>query len=397
MDDEELKKLFESGEDSEKNDSDKKESETPSEDEGVTIVSSDDSESSDNSEASENSDAKDDDKKSDEKSSKESSKDIEKEKAEKEARKRQARLELIHKIEEKENAAALRREQARKKREEAGPLSERVYLDDFPMSYKSILIVLLVISVITLIWSIAFHPFFTVDTVIVNGNYELSDAEIMDELGIDYGSHMLSIFYPRERSLINRNPYVQDISVIRRFPSTIEINVVERKRIAYLSTPDGYISIDDQGTVLEISADYNADVRPLICGIDINSAVLGKKVDVLEDNSFRKMIIVLSAALSAGETYDGARSGNYDYVFFESIKEVRIVSSGIIFITVTLPDGADLQVKLSNVNTISDDMHWLVYAIEENSFENLPDGVLDMTGDSYVYREYEFERYSEES
>lgn len=307
---------------------------------------------------------------------------------EKQERKRQARLEKIRKIEEFERNIEAKNEARRIHREEMVPLSERVYLEDFPMSFKSVMLVLLILVVLVFAWSIVFHPFFRVTTVHIQGNHELTDDQVMDALGIEYGSHLFSSYYSEGRELRSTNPYVSSVSVKRVFPSTLEINVNERKKIAYISTPDGYIAIDDQGVVLEFSADTNAEVAPLLCGLNINSATLGQRVDILEDRDFRKMIIVLSAALSAGQGYDGNHSGNFDYDFFGSIKEVRIVSSGVIFITVTLPEGADLQVKLKDINTITDDMHWLVYAIEESSFEGLPDGVLDMTGDEYIYREY---------
>ena len=60
----------------------------------------------------------------------------------------------------------------------------------------------------------------------------------------------------------------------------------------------------------------------------------------------------------------------------------------MIFMTITLPNGSTLQVKLADVETISDDMHWLIFAIEEGVLNDLPDGSLDMTDDNRIYRQY---------
>ncbi|MCQ2528131.1 MAG: FtsQ-type POTRA domain-containing protein [Saccharofermentans sp.] len=314
-----------------------------------------------------------------------------KKEAEKEAHKRQVRLERIRKLEAFENNAKLKMEEQKQKWKEKGSLKDRQYLEDFPLKLRTVLIILLSLVVLVLAWSIAFHPYFRVNTVTVTGNYELTDDEIMEGLNVQYGSHMFRNYFAAGNDLVKSNPYIEKINIKRKFPSSLEIEVTERKKIAYISTPDGYIAIDDEGTVLELCADKDAQVRPLICGININSATVGKKVEVLQDNSFRKMIIVLSAALSASEAYNGNYGKNGDYEFFENIKEIRIISSGTFFLTVVLPDGGDLQVKFNNMNTITDDMQWIVYAITENGLEGLPNGVLDMTGESYIYRTYGYE------
>ncbi|MCQ2531096.1 MAG: FtsQ-type POTRA domain-containing protein [Saccharofermentans sp.] len=399
MNDDELDKLFgDSSEDKEEtkpssegdvelsSNEESEESSKESNESEVTVVSEDEAVPEDKDKSSKE---KKPDKK--EKSVKNEKAELERKKAEeklKEERKKKAQLERVQKIEEFEQKMELKAKERKARREAAGPILSRSYLDDFPVSFKTVLITLLVLVVLVLAWTLAFHPYFRVDRVTIVGNYEVSDEEIMQELGLEYGNHMFRNYYTSSKNLVSRNPYIQDISVSRKFPSTVTVEVKERKKIAYISTPDGYIAIDDSGIVLELSAKKDEEVRPLLCGLDINSATIGKKIDVMEDNSFRKMIIVLSAALSASEAYDGAHYDSYD--FFGSIEEIRIIKSGMLFITVELPDGADLQVKLKDISSISDDMQWLIYAIEENAFEGLPDGVLDMTGEEYIYRDYEY-------
>ena len=400
MNDDELDKLFNQGEE------DATDKETPSDDEGGVVASEKKESDSENVtiiEEDENTEVHDSENQdtvnavpeetelSDEEKEARAARIAARKAADKAAHKKQVRLDRIRKIEAFENKTMKKMAAQKQKWKNRGSIKDRQYLEDFPMTFPAVLTVLLILVVLVLAWSIAFHPYFRVNNVTVTGNYEMTEDEIMEGLNVQYGSHMFRNYYSAGSELVKNNPYIEKINIKRKFPSSLEIEVTERRKIAYVSTPDGYIAIDDEGTVLELCADKNAQVRPLICGIDINSATVGKKVEVLQDNSFRKMIIVLSAALSASEAYDGSRSYGGDYEFFSNIKEIRIISSGTFFVTVVLPDGVDLQVKLRNMNTITDDMQWLVYSITENAFEGLPGGVLDMTGEEYIYRMYGYD------
>ena len=308
--------------------------------------------------------------------------------------KRLARQRRAKAAEEYARKIELAREEARKKRAEKArlrklrketglPLGQRLYLKDFPLKFLTILWIYLGISVLLFIWAFMSLPSMRVDNIFIEGNHALPDEYIIEYMGISEGEHIFSRHSSSARRLVSENPYIMSASVVPVFPSGIRVTLDERTKIAYIKTPDGYIAIDDEGTVLEFSAEYTADVHPVISGLNIDHAVLGKKLDILEDMDYQKMIIVLGAVLAADEN----STKDDDYSLFENLKEVRIVPSGLIFITVTLPEGSDLQVKLDDIDNISDDMHWLMYAIEEGAMYNLPHGALDMTGDEYIFRE----------
>ncbi len=97
------------------------------------------------------------------------------------------------------------------------------------------------------------------------------------------------------------------------------------------------------------------------------------------------MIIVLGAVLDAD-----ADSLDDGYSFFESVQEIRLVPSGYFFMTVTLPNGSTLLVKLSELEKVSDDMHWLMFVIQEGKLNDFPDGVLDMTDEDPIYGQYDY-------
>lgn len=258
------------------------------------------------------------------------------------------------------------------------------YLPDFPYDFKTVLSVLLAVCAIVFIWCIIFHPAMRIESIEVNGNYEFTDEEIMDALGVHVGDHIMTPTLMQCMSLERSTPYIDDVSVHISLPSSLVINVTERHKLAYIKVPDGYAVIDDEGVILEFCTFDADDVHPVLCGLDLDGVVIGQRTDITDSLKFQKMILVLGAVLDA----DRGSIRNDGYHFYNSVREVRIVSSGLIFLTVELPDGTVLQVKLAGVENIDENMQWLLYAIRADAFEGLPAGSLDMTEDEKIYRAF---------
>lgn len=268
--------------------------------------------------------------------------------------------------------------------------------EPFPISPRTMILMVAGILLLSLVLAIAFHPFFRVKKIKISGNTAVSDQEILEEAGIGYDDHLfagisgslidiLKLDYgDTERRIEAENPYIENIEISVSFPSTINIEVTERQKVAYVKIPDGYAAIDREGIVLEMSSDNDDSIRPLICGLDIDSVVLGKKLKAVDDSAYQKMIIVLGAVLAA-DSNSGVNNG---YSFFENLIEVRMLPSGNFFLTIYLPEGSVLQVKLKEINNITEDMSQLCFSIMEGAFYDLPDGVLDMTDEEFIYREY---------
>ena len=274
---------------------------------------------------------------------------------------------------------------------------EGSFRDMIPFSNATLAAIILGFAFVTMVLCIMFLPAFRVKTVNIEGNVVLSDEEILEMTGLEYNAHLmsgvsgnifdiLSLNYGKtEQMIMERNPYVESITISVKIPSTVTIEVKERQKIAYIKTADGYLAIDRDGIVLELSsADNASDVRPVICGMEIDGAKLGEKLTIKNINAFKKAIIVMGAILNA----DNASVGG-DYNMFENTSEVRILPSGYIFLTIYSPSGNMVQIKLNNLDSIDDDMAWLLYAFNANAFDQVTSsGALDMTGDEYIYQEY---------
>lgn len=267
-----------------------------------------------------------------------------------------------------------------------------------PLSGKSIFAIVLALAVVVMVILVMFLPAFRVRNATVEGNVALSDQEILAAAGLEYNAHLMSgisgnIFdvlrlnYGKtEERIMKENPYIEDIRITIKLPSTVEIKVKERSKICYIRTPDGYAALDKDGIVLELSSfDSGKDVRPVICGLDVKYCELGKPVRIDNMNDYKKAIIVLGAILAA----DNASIGD-EYQMFENTAEVRILPSGYIFLTIYSPSGHLIQIKLNGTESIGDKMAWLLYVFNGDGFDKITvDGALDMTGDEYIFDEYD--------
>lgn len=269
------------------------------------------------------------------------------------------------------------------------PKKPRRRLSAFGISVITFAIMLIVLIVLFL-----FLPAFRVRSVTIEGNVEMTDEEVLKEVGLKYNAHLmsgvsgnildiLSFNYGKTEERIRReNPYISDITISIRIPSEVRISIKERRKIAYVSTPDGYIALDRYGTVLELdSGKVKQKVSPIVYGISVESAKLGEKVVVREENAYKQAIVVLGAILSA----DNATIGD-DFNMFEHTTEVRVLPSGYIFLTIYTESGKPVQIKLNKTDKINDKMSKLLYLFNSKAFDQVTTrGTLDMTGDEFIF------------
>ena len=273
----------------------------------------------------------------------------------------------------------------------------RSLTESFPLSKRTVTIIVFLLVIIGLAALIWFLPAFRVRNVHVEGNISLTDQQILRELKLEYNDHLMGgvsgnildvirLDYGKTEERIKReNPYIEDIRVSVKLPSTVDVTVRERRKVCYIRTPDGYAALDKDGIVLELSSfDAGKKVRPVISGLTVKGAELGKPVKIGNMNDYKKAIIVLGAILAA----DNASVGD-TYSMFENTSEIRILPSGYMFLTVYSPAGKLIQVKLNSLEKISDNMAWLLYAFNSEAFDKAKTkGFLDMTGDDPTLREY---------
>jgi cell division protein FtsQ len=107
---------------------------------------------------------------------------------------------------------------------------------------------------------------FRITTVAINGRKQLSQDEVLAIGGVNGRSSLLFLDAADVRDRLKANPWIADATVIKFYPGSLEIDIVERSAFA-LWQQDGRLSvIADDGAVLEPYLQRRFLSLPLVVG-----------------------------------------------------------------------------------------------------------------------------------
>ena len=107
---------------------------------------------------------------------------------------------------------------------------------------------------------------FRITTVAINGRKQLSQDEVLAIGGVNGRSSLLFLDATAVRDRLKANPWIADATVIKFYPGSLEIDIVERSAFA-LWQKDGKLSvIADDGAVLEPYLQRRFLSLPLVVG-----------------------------------------------------------------------------------------------------------------------------------
>ena len=108
-------------------------------------------------------------------------------------------------------------------------------------------------------------PFFNIDIINVSGNEKLTKDEIISLSGIQKNQNMFKISIKNTEQGIKSNAYIENVQVKRMLPKEIDIIVSERKENFMIEFGNGYVYINNQGYILEVS---NEKIdKPILVGL----------------------------------------------------------------------------------------------------------------------------------
>ena len=119
--------------------------------------------------------------------------------------------------------------------------------------------------------------FFQVRSVEVNGNNFYTDKEVTEASGVAEGDNLFFINrFSAASRIFAKLPYVEGVSIDRKLPSSLIINVTESEAMAWVETDNGIWAIDRSCKLL--SKVGTADVEALIKikGIMVSSPTQGE-------------------------------------------------------------------------------------------------------------------------
>lgn len=149
---------------------------------------------------------------------------------------------------------------------------------------KNILLFMFLMSVLFIL-SIKL-PYFNIKDIKVYGNKNIQDNEIIKLSNIYKGNNIFYINLSASKNYILNDPYIDKVSITRKLPSQININVVERNAVFYINVDKDFYVIDENGIVLQKRD--NVDKMKLVKLDGINPGKT-KEGSVLKNNDSRKI------------------------------------------------------------------------------------------------------------
>lgn len=111
------------------------------------------------------------------------------------------------------------------------------------------------VLLIAVILCAMYSPLFAIKTIEVEGNDVISKNEIISLSQIRIDENTFALSKNKVRKQIKENAYVEEVNLIRKLPSTIILQIQERKPAYMLEYAGSYVYVDKQGYMLEINSE----------------------------------------------------------------------------------------------------------------------------------------------
>ena len=157
-----------------------------------------------------------------------------------------------------------------------------------------------VIGAIVLLALLFSSPLFNIKTIDVEGNSKVSDEKMISISSIQFHTNIFSMKKRDAIEKIKTNPYIEDVKIARKLPSTVKIDVIEREPRYMLQFADSYVYINNQGYMLEISNE--ALEVPILIGFttDLSNIKAGNRINV-EDLEKMNMVIKIFETVKSND------------------------------------------------------------------------------------------------
>lgn len=183
----------------------------------------------------------------------------------------------------------------------------------------------IIVVTAALVW--AFTAFFTVENIVVYGNSRYTVEEIVELSGVEQGDGLILLSRAKIReNIIGDGVYIEDVSVKKLLPDTVEITVTDKTVTAAFEANGAYWLISGSGTLLELTLTCPPEVtvikgaklvdsapgRSFTCEDGAKHTMLKTLINALRENGLMEYIdlIDITETYQVVLTYDGA----YDIV-----------------------------------------------------------------------------------
>ena len=147
-------------------------------------------------------------------------------------------------------------------------------------------IIFLVVSAAVLSFFV-YVPFFTLNEIRLDGAKYLTEEDILRIGNIYMGEPLFQLETDVVQSRLSKDLRVEEVSVRRRLPHTLEIKLKERRPLATIICDYGYLDLDRNGMVLDSYKTIKTMKIPMITGTSARDMYIG---DTIDDELVKKVL-----------------------------------------------------------------------------------------------------------
>ena len=163
---------------------------------------------------------------------------------------------------------------------------------------KTLIKLILLLAVIAgIIIYLMLSPIFNIKNIIVEGNSSISSEQIISLSKVQKETNLFKVSNKDTTASIKENPYVKSVEIRRKLPDTITFVMTERIATYMLEYGGSYAYIDNQGYILEISANTKEGLAKIVGYETVQDEIVpGNR---LCENDLEKLNTVLRITASA--------------------------------------------------------------------------------------------------
>jgi len=250
---------------------------------------------------------------------------------------------------------------------------EQRFIDKKKQEKKRKLLTNLVLFIIAVLFIcvgivLVFSLFFKINIISVKGENIYSDKMVTEKSGVEFGSNLFRVNEEQlSEKLSEELPYIKGVTLERKLPDTLVINVHSTKEVAAFADKGAFVLIDETGKVLDKDSSVLSENVPVVTGVRLYKITEGKQIELTSDAKTKALVSLLQSVKKAE---------------FELLTEINL--KNIDDIKIIYDDRITLEVgSLDNIDTKL--ARGLAALEKENEINSYSRGTLDLKLEPYVY------------
>lgn len=184
---------------------------------------------------------------------------------------------------------------------------------------------LLFLIAIAIFCVIFITPVFNIRQVNISGTEKITAEQLDGFIQSIKGENLFTASIKKFSQNISSLPYAKSVSIKRIiYPPSLDVNITERQPVAYIASAGGFILIDNECTVLEISMQPPNGLAD-ITGISLKNPTAGQKIDIDEENKSDIIELCINELSPIIDKVGDINLADVDNISFEYDNRLRVI------------------------------------------------------------------------